>query len=137
MLDGVQPYQKETPAKAFSCKFSKFFSKNDIFCRTHPSRCLNEMNQKKICLIYSRSKGFLVQLQTCGLTAFPKEAPSQTLFYENCEVLQSHFYRPLMRDCFWFPVTFSIYHLFYQQQISSFIAKLPRAFRKKKCLLWR
>ena len=88
MLDGVQPYQKETPAKAFSCKFSNFFSKNDIFCRTHPSRCLNEMNPKKMCLIYSRNKGFLVQFQTCGLTAFPKETPSQTLFYENCEVLQ-------------------------------------------------
>ena len=33
---------------------------------------------------------FLVQLQACGLTAFPKETPSQMLFNDNCEVLQKH-----------------------------------------------
>ena len=49
---------------------------------------------------------FLVQFQACRLTAFPKETPSQTLFYENCDVLQSHFYITLLCDCFWFPVTF-------------------------------
>ena len=32
---------------------------------------------------------FLVQLQTCGLTVFPKGTPSQMLLYENCEVLQN------------------------------------------------
>ena len=35
---------------------------------------------------------------------------------------ESHFYRTLLCDCFWFPVTFAIYHLLYQQQISSVIA---------------
>ena len=47
------------------------------------------------------------------LTVFPKGTPSQMLLYGN--FTESHFYRTLLFDCFWFPVTFSIYHLFYQQ----------------------
>ena len=50
----MQLYQKETPAKVFSCKFSEIFSKKDLFCRTYLNGCLNKMNQKKLCLIYSQ-----------------------------------------------------------------------------------
>ena len=50
------------------------------------------MNEMKLCLIYSQGsngkENLLVQLQICGLTAFLKDTPSQTPFYENCEVLQ-------------------------------------------------
>ena len=31
---------------------------------------------------------FLVQLQTCELTTFPKGTPSQMLFYENYKILE-------------------------------------------------
>ena len=51
------------------------------------------MNQKKIVFTKSIHRktpvktSFLVQLETCGLTVFPKMTSPQMLFFENCEVL--------------------------------------------------
>ena len=47
----VYNFQKENPEEAFSCKFSEIFEKT---CRTYPRGCLNEMNQKNLCFIYSQ-----------------------------------------------------------------------------------
>ena len=44
-----------------------------------------------MCLIYSQENGkdvLFSAVAECGPTGFPKETPSWTLFYENCEVLQ-------------------------------------------------
>ena len=84
-------YQKETPAKAFSCKLSEIFEK--IYFVEHIRADAWMKWTKKNCVQSIRKKtpvntSFLVHLQTCGVTAFPKETPSQMLFYRNCEVLQ-------------------------------------------------
>ena len=85
--------EEETPAQMFFCKLSEIFKKTG-FVEHVRNGCSSEMNQKKL-----YSKGYsqestgdgvpLVQLQTCGLTVFPKGIPSQILFYENFEVLQN------------------------------------------------
>ena len=68
--------------------------KEVLFCRTCPNRCLSEKNQKNV---FTKSihretlvmASFLVQLQICGLTVFPKRDSITVIFYENWEVLQN------------------------------------------------
>ena len=77
----------------FSYKLSEIFKKTDFV--EHVRKNTWVKSTKKIVFtkaIHGKTPvmaSFLVQLQTCRLTAFPKGTPSQMLFYENCEVLQN------------------------------------------------
>ena len=44
--------RKKLRQERFPVSFPKFWK--ELFCRTYPSGYLNEMNQKKLCLIYSQ-----------------------------------------------------------------------------------
>ena len=44
--------RKKLWQRRFLVSFPKFLK--DLFCGTYPSGCLNEINQKKLCLIYSQ-----------------------------------------------------------------------------------
>ena len=71
-----------------------------------------------------------MKLQTCGLTAFPKETPSQMLFYENNEVLQKVIFTE--HCCATASDFLNIFNLsLVLSAISLFIVKLPRTFRKE------
>ena len=57
---------------------------------------------------------FLVQLQTCGLTVFQNGPITDAFLWELGSIREHQFYRTMLSDCFWFPVTFSMYYLPYQ-----------------------
>ena len=122
---------KNSGTAVFLSAFRNF--QKDRLCRTCPSKCLSEMNQKNcihrsysqetrvldsLALQYSCRKApvmasFLGQLQTDGLTVFPNGLDDAFL-WKLRRFTEHHFYRTMLRDCFWFPVTISMYHLLYQ-----------------------
>ena len=71
--------------------FSRKFS--EIFNKTYFVECIQTDDWMKLTKNIHRkisvSVSFLVQLETCGLSVFQRETPSQMLFCENCEVLQN------------------------------------------------
>ena len=101
-----------------SFPFRKFWK--DLFCRTYPSGCLNEMNQKKLCLICSQENNgkdvlFSAVADMWAYNFSKRDSITDAFLWKLWSFTERHFYRTLLCDCFWFPVTFSIYRLFYQQ----------------------
>ena len=85
--------RKKNLAQVFSCKFAENFKKT-YFVEDVRTDAWVKWTKKIVFTksIYRKTPvtaSFLVQLQACGLTAFPKWTSSQMLFYENCEVLQN------------------------------------------------
>ena len=67
--------ERKSGKSVFLCVFQNFWK--NLFCRTYSSGKLTEMNQKRNCVSSIHKKtpvktSFLVQFQTCGLTAFSK-----------------------------------------------------------------
>ena len=60
---------------------------------------------------------FLEQLQTHSFCKI--DSITDGFLWKLWSFTEIHFYRTLMCDGFWFPVTFSMHHLLYQQKISS------------------
>ena len=48
---------------------------------------------------------------------YKRDSITDAFLWKLWSFTESHFYRTLLCDCFWFPVTFSVCHLFYQQKI--------------------
>ena len=101
------------------CKFSQIFNKT-YFVKQCPNGCLSEMNQKNVFTKSIHRKtavmaSFLMQLQTYGLTVFPKsDSITDAFLWKSGSFTEHQFYRTMLRGCFWFPVTFSMYYLPYQ-----------------------
>ena len=106
--------RKKTLTQVFPCKFSEIFKKN-YFVEHAQTDAWVKWTKK---IVFAKSihrktqlKAFLVQLQTCGLTVFPKKDSITDAFLWNLGSFTEHeFYRTMPCDCFWFPVTVSIYY---------------------------
>ena len=118
-------HKEKAPAQLFSCKLFETFKKTDFVEHVRTNAWVKWT--KKI--VFSKAThrkaavmaSFLGQLQTGWLTVFPK----RTLWcfsMKIAEFREHYFYRTLLRDCLWFPVTISMYHLLYHWSISSAIA---------------
>ena len=74
--DAVQLYQKETPGKALSCVFSETFEKTYFVEHVQAENWLKQTKKEIVFYPFTRKHrsktSFLMQLQTCGPTAFPK-----------------------------------------------------------------
>ena len=117
-LDGVQLYQKETPAKTFSCKFFEIFEKT--YFVEHIRADVRMKWTTKNCLIYSQESNgqenlFSAVADMWGYSFSKRYSITDALLWKLWSFTESHFYRTPLCSCFWFPVTFSIYHSFYQQ----------------------
>ena len=123
----------------FSYKLSEIFKKN--YFVEHVRKNAWVKSTKKIVFakaIHGKTlvmASFLVQLQTCRLTVFPKRTPSQMLFYKNCEVyrisfLQNTVVQLLLISCETFneSLALSVINQFSHSWLS-------RTFIKEKCLL--
>ena len=106
--------RKKTLTQVFPCKFSEIFKKN-YFVEHAQTDAWVKWTKK---IVFTKSihrktqvKAFLVQLQTCVLTVFPKRDSITDAFLWNLGSFTEHqFYRKMPCDCFWFPVTISIYY---------------------------
>ena len=118
--------RKKTLAQVFSCEFSEIFKKTYFVEHTRLDAWVKWT--KKIVFTKSIHREtpamapFLGQLQTSGLTIFPKRESIANAFLWKLGSFSEHqLYRSMLGDYFWFPVTFSMYFLLYQW-ISSVIA---------------
>ena len=98
-LDGVQIYQKETPAKAFSCKFSRIFEKT--YFAGISGGCLNEMNQKKLCLVYSQENSgkdvlFSAVTDMWDYRFSKRDSITDAIIWKLWSFTESQFYRTLL-----------------------------------------
>ena len=112
--------RKKTLAQLFSCRFSEIFKKTYFVEHTRTDAWVKWT--KKIVFTKSIHRGtpvmasFLVQLQTCGLTVFQKsDSITDAFLWKLGSFAEHQFYRTMLRDYFWFPVTFSMYYLPYQR----------------------
>ena len=102
----------------FSCKFPEIFKKTcfiehartDVWVKWTKKIVFTKSIHRETPVITS----FIVQLQTCGLTVFPKrDFITGTFLWKLGRFTEHQFYRTTLRGCFWFPVTFSMYYLPY------------------------
>ena len=119
--------RKKTLAQVFSCEFFEIFKKTYFVEHTRLDAWVKWT--KKIVFTKSIHREtpamapFLGQLQTSGLTIFPKRESIANAFLWKLGSFSEHqLYRSMLGDYFWFPVTFSMYFLLYQWWISSVIA---------------
>ena len=102
----------------FSCKFSEIFKKtyfvedarSDARVKWTKTIVLTKSIHRETPVMAS----FLVQLQTCGLTIFSKRDSITYVFLWKLASFTEHQFYRMLRDCFWFLVTFSVYYLPYQ-----------------------
>ena len=119
--------RKKSLAQVYSCKFSEIFKKT-YFVEHARTDAWVKWTKK---IVFTKSiyretpviASFFAQLQTCGLTVFSKRGSTTDAFLWKFGSFTEHqFYRTVLRDCFWFPVTFSMYYLPYQWSVSLVIA---------------
>ena len=97
-------FKKKTLAQVFCCKFSEIFKKT-YFVEHARNGCLSEMNKKTVFTKYIHREtpvmvSFLVQLQTCGLTVFPKRYFSMKIgTFHRTSILQNNAARLLLISC--------------------------------------
>ena len=111
--------RKNTLGQVFPFKFYEIFKKTyfvehaqtDAWVKWTKKIIFTKSFHRKELVMVS----FLVQPQTCGLRTFPKRNTITDAFLWKLGSFTEHqFYRTTLRDCFWFPVTFSMYYLPYQ-----------------------
>ena len=111
--------RKRTLAQVFSFTFSEIFKKTyflehartDAWVKWTKKIVFTKSIHRKTPVMTS----FLAQLQTYGLTNYPKrDSITDAFLWKLGSFTEHQFYRTMLRDCFWFPVTFSMYHLPYQ-----------------------
>ena len=112
-------FKKKTLAQVFCCKFSEIFKKayfveharTDAWVKWTKKKIFTKSIHRETPVVAS----FLVQLQTSGLTVFPKKDSIADVFPWKLESFTEYrFHRTMLRGCFWFPVTYSMYYLPYQ-----------------------
>ena len=98
--------KKKLRHRRFPVSFPKFLKKTDFLEHVRTNAWVKwkkivftKAIHRKIPVMTS----FLVQLQTCGLTDFSKrDSITDAFLWKLWRFTEYHFYRALLRDCFWF-----------------------------------
>ena len=106
MVCNFSKKKKKTLEQVFSCKFSEIFkisfvehARADAWLKWTKKIIFTKSIHRETTVMAS----FLVQLQTRGLTVFPKRDFITGVFLWKLESFTEHqFYRKMLRDCFWF-----------------------------------
>ena len=110
--------RKKLWQRRFLVSFPKFLKRPIL---QNISERMFEWNEpKKMRLIYSQESNgkdvlFSAVADMWAYSFSKRDSITDVFLWKLWSFRESHFYRTLLCDCFWFSVTFSIYHLFYQQ----------------------
>ena len=108
--------RKKLRQRRFLVSFPKFLKRPILWNNSERMFEWNEQ-KKKLCLIYSQESNgkdvLFSEVADMWAYSFSKrDSITDVFLWKLWSFTESHFYRTLLCDCFWFRVTFSIFDLF-------------------------